>query len=197
MNTNEDVMHRSERNGFSPPDELPAIPHVDESMSTLEAAHRYAEAGLYLLPLRAGTKNPGNIVGGNWPDKSTRDIDAFLDWFTLSDLGLALHTGRSGIVVFDVDRPDRVPPVLKRELLRPDVPYQASDGTPGRGHYFFRVPPGKSFGTSAGRLSTEWGDVRGGNSVVVLCPSRHARAEEGAAYRWIMSGVPPLLPTTL
>lgn len=32
---------------------------------------------------------------------------------------------------------------------------------------------------------------------MVLCPSRHSRADEGAAYRWIRTGVPPMLSETL
>lgn len=178
------------------PDNI-VIPNVRETTTSREAAHQYAESGLYLVPIAARTKHPGSILGKGWPDKSSRDHTVLEQWFGREDRGIALHTGRSRLIVFDVDKPSLLPRGLKAELERAGAPFQASDRTPGKGHHIFRVPPGRTFGTSKGRFEGGWGDVRGGNSVIVLCPSVHARAYEGAQYRWIRTGAIPELPKSV
>lgn len=175
----------------------PSIPELARTSSVRDAAHQYAESGLYILPIVAGAKNPGSILGQGWPDKSSRDPAVLDTWFSAGNRGIALHTGRSGLVVFDVDKPHFLPRDLRAELQRSDAPFQASDDTPGKGHHIFTAPPGRSFGTSTGRFNDDWGDVRGGNSVIVLSPSLHARASEGAAYRWVKTGTIPVLPRVL
>lgn len=174
-----------------------AIPDVRESASLHEAAKEYAESGLYLVPIASRTKHPGSLLGKGWPDKSSRDHSVLEQWFGREDRGIALHTGRSGLIVFDVDRPDLLSREMKTEFEKANPPFQASDDTPGKGHHIFRVPLGRSFGTSVGRFNEGWGDVRSGNSVIVLSPSVHARADEGAEYRWVRTGSIPELPKRL
>src|SRR5215204_3920057 len=112
--------------------------------STLEAAQIYAKAGFYVGPLKAGTKNPGSVLGDNWHQKTTRDPRVIAAYWAGTDHGVFLHAGRSGAVVADVDNPDRLPELLRRAFRELTPPYQSTrPDTPGRGHYVFRQPSGR------------------------------------------------------
>jgi hypothetical protein len=43
-----------------------AIPELEDGATNLDAAMSYAAGGLYVLPVRRGTKDPGSVVGKNW-----------------------------------------------------------------------------------------------------------------------------------
>jgi hypothetical protein len=159
------------------------VPDLPADADTLTAALAYAAAGWYLLPTDPAIdiKSPGSVVGKRWQTKSSRDPKQIAAWFVGTDYGIALHCGRSGVVVFDVDYPDKVPPVLAKYLAtaafqstRPDVP--------GRGHYIFLSPPGRSIGNNPGKLGGAWGEVRGLNGVIIAAPTPHPA---GGEYRWV------------
>src|SRR5215216_664722 len=125
--------------------------------STLEAALIYAKAGFYVGPLKAGTKNPGSVLGDNWHQKTTRDPQVIVAMFAGTDHGVFLHVGRSDALVFDVDNPEQLPELLRRAFREVTPPYQSTrPDTPGRGHYVFRQPPGRDLGNSLGRLGNGW-----------------------------------------
>ena len=48
-----------------------------------------------------------------------------------------------------------------------------------------------SLGNGTGRLGGGWGEVRGLNGVIIAAPSRHA---DGGEYRWVRTGLVPVLP---
>ncbi len=48
------------------------IPVVDEGDDVCRAAFAYAAAGIYVLPIDPRTKNPGSVLGRDWPLKSSR-----------------------------------------------------------------------------------------------------------------------------
>lgn len=158
------------------------IPTITADMSLLDAALAYTAGGLYVLPTDPAVdiKHPGSVVGSRWQHKSSRDPKQIAAWFAGTDYGIALHCGRSGVVVFDVDDPDKVPPVLAKHLA--SVPYQSTrPDTPGRGHYIFLQPHGRTIGNSTGRLGGGWGEVRGLNGVIIAEPTPHPG---GGLYRW-------------
>jgi hypothetical protein len=83
-------------------------------------------------------------------------------------------------VVFDVDRPDKLPETLRKHLAA--APFQSTrPDVPGRGHYLFLQPPGRTIGNGTGKLGGDWGEVRGLNGVIIAEPSVHAESGE---YRW-------------
>jgi len=169
------------------------IPAVDIDANNLGAAMDYAAAGFYVLPVRDGTKDAGSVVGKRWQDKSSRDPQQIAAWFAGSDHGIALHVGRSGAVVFDVDHSDKLPAVLAEHLDA--APYQSTrPETPARGHYVFAQPPGRTIGNSVGRLGGGWGEVRGLNGVIIAANTRHP---DGGEYRWLRVGVVRVLPGEL
>lgn len=169
------------------------VPNLDPDTDVLTAALAYANAGFYILPARRGTKDPGSVVGKGWQRQSSRDPKQIVAWLAGTDHGIALHCGRSGAVVFDVDDPDKMPDVLRRNIT--SAPHQSSrPDVPGRGHYVFAQPPGRTIGNGTGRLGGAWGEVRGLNGVIIAAPSPHG---EGGHYQWVRAGEIPALPVEL
>lgn len=167
-----------------------SITAPEAGADTLSAALCYAAAGLHVLPAKRGTKNPGSVEGKGWPYKSSTDPKQIAAWFTGTDHDIALHCGGSGLVVLDVDNPDRVPEWLWEHLDA--APYQSSrPDSPRRGHYLFAMPPGRILGNSTGQLGDGWGEIRGTNGVIIAEPSHHAN---GGRYRWERTGPAPALP---
>lgn len=171
------------------------IPDIADDDDVLTVALALAKAGWYVGPLERGTKNPGSILGKGWPHMTSRDPKVITSWFagTMQGMGLFLHVGRSGALVLDVDHPEALPEILA-PMLEPDMrrPYQSTRADcPGRGHYLFLQPEGRSIGNGTGRLGKEWGDVRGLNGVIVVAPTPHP---DGGEYRWRKTGPLGFLP---
>jgi P4 family phage/plasmid primase-like protien len=172
------------------------IPDITEDMDNLAAALAYAEAGWFVLPVKAGTKHPGSIVGDKWPSLSSRDPKTIAAQFAGTDHGIALHCGRSGALVLDVDNPDNVPDEVLL-VMHSDGPYQSTRADePDRGHYLLLNDTGRRIGNSLGKLATpnKWGEVRGANGVIIAEPTVHP---EGGQYRWVRTGPVPSIPDYL
>jgi hypothetical protein len=167
------------------------VPDIAPDTDNLTAALAWANARWYVLPVdRRDPKNPGSVVGKHWQRQSSRDPKTITAWFAGTSHGIALHCGRSGAVVLDIDHPDKLPDVLRAHLG--SAPYQSTrPDQPGRGHYIFAQPPGRTIGNSTGRLGGDWGQIRGLNGVVIACPSHHG---EGGEYRLERTGPVPVLP---
>lgn len=169
------------------------IPVITDEMDNLTAALEYVKAGWYVLPTdpRKDGKDPGSVVGGRWPAKSSRDPKQITAWFAGTDYGVALHCGRSGAVVLDVDDPENVPDEVAL-VMESGGPYQSTrKDQPTRGHYLVYNNTGRRIGNGLGKLATtpKWGEVRGANGVIIAAPSAHT---EGGHYRWERTG--PVLP---
>jgi hypothetical protein len=173
-----------------------SVPDV-AGMDTLTAALAYAKAGWYLLPVRHGTKKPGSVVGDEWHRQSSRDPQVITVWLAGTSHGIALHAGRSGAVGLDVDNIGGLtscPPLVDALAAHVRAGHPVQSTGPGRGHYVFTVPPGRSLGNGKGRLTGPWGEVRGRNGVILAAPSPHP---EGRRYEWLAAGPVPELPPAL
>ncbi|AIM50400.1 DNA primase/polymerase [Mycobacterium phage Omnicron] len=166
------------------------IPDIPPDGDTLTAALAYAAAGWYVIPIKRGTKHPGSILGRSWQRQSTRDTDQIVAWWAGTDNGIALHCGRSGAVVLDIDNPDKIPDVIRQHGGQPPAQLTRPD-TPDRKHLVYQVPAGRQLGNGNGQLGGAWGEVRGQNGVIVVAPSYHP---EGGEYRWLTTGPVPVLP---
>ena len=175
-----------------------SILRIEPDTSTITAALAYAAAGWYVLPVRpTDKKHPGSRVGKQWQTKSSRDPEELVAWFAGTDDLIALHVGRSGAVVFDVDAVDKLPEPLAF-LPNSTGPYQSTrTDEPGRGHYPFLMPHGRSLGNSKRGLPGGWGEVRGKNGVIIVAPSEHESAAKGARYAWLRTGPLTDLPEAL
>lgn len=167
-----------------------SIPDVT-GLSPLKAALAYAAGGGYVLPVKAG-KHPGSIVGTGWPQKSSRERAQIRQWWTEHpDAGIALHTGRSSLTACDLDV-DVIPDELA--WLKGGL-FQATRGKRGaRGHYLFTSAETFTSGALRTADGTQVGEIRSGNTVIMVAPSPHPRATEGGEYRWITTGTVPDLP---
>ena len=124
----------------------PCIPELPPDVDKLTAALAYADAGLYVLPVGRGTKNPGSVVGKQWQVEVQPRPEVIAAWFAGTDHGIAMHCGRSGAVVFDVDKPELLPDAGRRPRT---APYQSTrPDVPGRGHYVFAMPSGRTIGNA-------------------------------------------------
>lgn len=174
-----------------------SIPRNLNELSIVKAALAYAECGWYVVPVKDGTKHPGSVLGSRWQDQSTRDEKEIRTLFNLPNVSIALHAGKSGALIIDVDNSHCLPEFLRLEILREDVPFQSTRmfGDKLRGHYFFRLPMGMSFGNGLGSIPSGWGDIRCHNGVVMASPSVHP--EQYGLYKWQRTGAMPLLPTSI
>ncbi|SRX95097.1 hypothetical protein MSP7336_03361 [Mycobacterium shimoidei] len=195
------------------PDDAPAenptrsaglcVPDV-AGLSLMDAALAYAEAGWYVLPTDPGdVKNPGSVVGGKWHELSSRDPDTIRRWWADSpNYGIALHCGRSGALVFDLDANsvDMIRVYGRGDIADALARAGAVQGTRregDRGHYIFAMPPDKQFGNGAGTF-TVWGEVRGKNGVIIAAPTPHPNAEtKGGCYSQRKTGSVGPLPEVL
>lgn len=178
------------------PQDTPAIPDVT-GLSVLAAALAYAEAGLYVGPLRHRSKHPGSVLGPAWDSKTSRDPAVVRRWFPEgTDRGVFLHCGRSGLVVFDVDTPANLHELVAFAVDECQPPWQNTrPAHPDRRHYVFALPQGQMLGNGTGELGSGWGEVRGRNGVVVVAPSEHE--DPDGLYAWGHVGPVPVLPEYL
>lgn len=183
-----------------PPVRRLSIPDLPDDCTPRAAALAYARCGWYVVPSRPDDlKNPGSILGKRWPSLSTREPEVIRRyWPSGCARGVEFHVGRSGAVVFDVDHPHALPRVLRKAVAATAPPFQSTrTNEPGKGHYVFAVPPGRSFGNSTGGLGDGWGEVRGRNGVILVEPSAHPDAEHGGDYWWEAVGEVPVLPASV
>lgn len=172
------------------------VPALAADTDTLTAALAYANAGWYVVPIKRGTKHPGSVLGKGWHTKSSRDPHQVADWFIGNDHGIALHVGRSGGVVLDIDHPDKVPPVVRQAIVGTNPPWQNTrPADPERGHVLFLQPTDRVVGNGNGNLGKAWGEVRGLNGVIVVAPSTHP--DDGGRYTWQRTGPVPAIPREL
>jgi hypothetical protein len=169
-------------------DEMQASPHsVTPTPDILDAALRYAAAGIHVFPVRVtigpdGKKDAQPIA--SWREASTVAEATIRAWFgpggSWADASLAIDCGRSGLVVLDFDGADGI---AEGEKLVADTGLSATfrTVTPGGGqHWVYRERPGRAIGNSASKLAPNV-DVRGLGGFIFAPPSTDTRG----AYRWL------------
>lgn len=181
--------------------QTPTSLHVPDvsGMDTLTAALAYAAAGWYIAPTNPNhanprqRKNPGVVLGEGWDEKTSRDPRQISAWYAGADYGIALHAGRSGAVIFDVDEPVPGPELdlLIRELDAAGAPYQRTDKAGRRLHYAVRQPAGFAAGNGAKNVGVRKVDVRGKNGVIVVYPTPRP-GEDDREYMWLRTGPVPV-----
>lgn len=157
-----------------------------------DAAQAWVKAGFYVLPIKAGTKNAGSLLGSGWPQRSSRDLEQVRSWWsTWPDAGIAVHTGRSGVVVADLDV-DVLPADLA-PLRRAAVQLTRANTSSKRGHYIFASKATFVAGALRNDQGIKVGEIRSGNTVIVAAPTPHAN---GGLYRPVkaLQAVPELTP---
>ena len=143
-------------------------------------ALRLAELGWHLCPMEAGTKNPGSILGKDWPAKCTNNPDVIASWQQGCNVGVLLGS-RSGLIdlEFDSETGEQLIESWLEDCGNPPTPsYRSAKSV----HRLFQWEEKFSFEKKAfGRLGVEF---RFGNDAAqsVIPPSVH---ESGVVYQWL------------
>ncbi len=144
-------------------------------MSALrEDALRYAEMGYPVFPCIPGQKAPLTKHGFHDATMDVEQIDAWWSEHPQANIATPTH----GLVVVDVDGADNPWPGAPERLA--DLQRGAVSNTPRGGrHFIFRRPPGKSWGSTAGRIAPKV-DTRCNGGYILVPPS----VVEGKQYQW-------------
>ena len=138
-------------------------------------ALQLANLGWHLCPMTSGTKNPGSILGNDWPSKCTNDPEHITKWPAGCNVGVLLGS-RSGLIdlEFDSETGEQLIESWLEDCGNPPTPsYRSAKSV----HRLFRWEEKFSLEKKAfGRLGVEF---RFGNDAAqsVIPPSVH---ESGA-----------------
>ena len=152
--------------------------------STLEYAHSYARAGIYVFPLYVKQGKDGKkdvrpaVLWRQASSISGADIEA---WWGPGGghtaAGIGIDCGRSELVVVDCDGPEGIE---NWAALKPLGTYTAS--TPGGGqHWFYRAHPDHLIGNDQDGKVAPHVDIRGIGGLVIAAPTTDWRGQ----YAWI------------
>lgn len=188
--------------------------HRGEVPATLgrrgHAALAAARAGLFVFPVRVGAKVP---AVKDWEAAATRDPAQIIRWWAHRPYNLGVATGKSGLVVIDLDhgRGETAPEPFTgcrdgREVLAqlareagqpaPWATYAVTTPTGGGLHLYFRAPAGSTYRNSAGRLGWHV-DVRAHGGYVVAATSTRPEGTYQAVNRQAIAALPGWLAAHL
>jgi hypothetical protein len=141
-----------------------------------------ASLGWFLCPMEAGTKNPGSILGKDWPSKCTNDPETIATWAPGCNIGVLLGS-KSGLIdlEFDNDQGEMIVESWMEDCGHPRTPtYRSAKSV----HRLFRWEDRFELeGAKFGMMGVEF---RFGQNAAqsVIPPSVH---ESGVQYEWIIS----------
>lgn len=115
-----------------------------QTQSVLDRALSLARQGFAVFPVNH-QKKP--IAGPGWPDYSTTDPETIATWWSLDypDAMIAVHCGKSDLVVLDLDRHNEdADGFISMELAWLGIPpsFEYSTATNGGRHIWLRAPRG-------------------------------------------------------
>lgn len=120
--------------------------------------------GCYLFPIKRHRKLPK----GMWSQISTNDLETVLGWLN-SKLNIGIDTGKSGLLVIDLDPKDETADEMQDflEMMYEKMPHTFTIETPSGGrHFYFKNPEGSGLGNTQGALLPHV-DTRGIGGYVV------------------------------
>lgn len=151
----------------------------EESMDSIaHEALRCTARGWFVFPVQGSSGKRGDdakrpIKGLRWSQESTIDDQQVAFWFSGTNYGIGVDLAPSGLLVVDVDHPDKFD--LDPALLAGAWIYR---GNPDRMSYLFSVPDGRT----VPQAKHPWGEVKAAGGYVVLPPSFHP---VGGTYEWL------------
>lgn len=157
---------------------MPPEPKPDK----LAAAIGYVRRGWAVLPCRPGGKEP--LTRHGLYDATTDPQTVTRWWHRWPEANIAIHLGRSRLIVLDVDGEAGWESLRALERKYGELPTTVAALTGRGGHFYFRCPPGFD---GNGRIIGEGLELRTGTAYVIAPPSRHPN---GKQYVWEASGHP-------
>jgi replicative DNA helicase len=158
------------------------------NISIESAAVKYADRGLHVFPVSGRTKRPMTDNG---------HLDASADPFVVAEMfrqpvetspgavGIGVHVGPSGLVLFDPDS-DAAEAALRKRVGDKALSLGRVVLTSRGRHYYYRAPEGVSLNGVERFCGIENLDVRSGSSYGILPPSPHP---SGKVYRFADYGM--------
>jgi hypothetical protein len=157
-----------------------------------EAALRYVQQGIYVFPARVTIDTDGRKIVApiaNWRNASTTDPSVIASWWgpggSWVGSSICIDTGRSGLVVVDIDQGADVGSVLEALGAHPVVASTPSGGL----HVYYRANPSRPLRNTTSKLA-EHVDTRADGGFVFAPPSVDARG----AYAWRTGGIADIPP---
>lgn len=143
-----------------------------------------AEQGVFVFPLAAGQKNPGDLGikwSKTWVEKKRNPWPQLASAYDFETEGLWMATGRISMrVVLDIDKPEAGE--YWRERIGAEIYDKALRCTTGKGHHLhFRIRPDDDRPWDSHSDNDLGYDFRGDGGGVVIPPSVHA---SGRVYEW-------------
>lgn len=177
---------------LSVPFQLSDLPSAPNRALALDLAR----AGLAIFPVRgagADAKKPCPTV--RWGDDATTDARAIESWWRRwPDAMPAIHLGRSGLLVVDLDRHEGGADGLAAwDDVNPGVVAPAVDTPSGGRHIYFRQPQGRAHGNREGLLKGRGINIRGDGGYVVAPGA--LRADGEGVYQPVPAGAIIAAPT--
>ncbi|WP_051228767.1 bifunctional DNA primase/polymerase [Pleomorphomonas oryzae] len=148
-----------------------------------------ARAGLSVFPVRgAGPDAKKPCPSVRWGEDATTDVKAIDGWWRRwPDAMPAIHLGRSGLLVVDLDRHDGGEDGIKAwDEVNRGVEAPAVDTPSGGRHIYFRQPEGRAHGNREGLLKGRGINIRGLGGYVVAPGA--LRADGEGAYQPVPAG---------
>lgn len=169
---------------------------------TLDTALQYAERGWYVFPVRvtrlaSGKKSVSPIA--SWPERSTIDPIMIMNWFEgeWADAQVAVDTGKSGLVVVDLDVSNGKNGLEVWKALGIGASSYVVTTPTGGIHLYYRADPARPIGNdSLGKKIGEGVDIRGVGGFVFAPPSTDGQgqwATHGASDWQTIPAVPEVV----
>lgn len=140
-----------------------------------------ARAGLSIFPVRSSgpdAKKPCPFI--RWGDDATTNARSIEDWWRRwPDAMPAIHLGRSGLLVVDLDRHEGGADGVTawEDISLGTVEAPEVDTPSGGRHIYFRQPAGRSHGNREGKLKGRGINIRGDGGYVVAPGAMRADGE--------------------
>ena len=143
-------------------------------MTLLQTAQRYAKLGYPIFPCAPGKKTP--LTPNGFKDATTDATQIDRWWTAHPNANVAMAT--AGLIVIDIDGADNPWP---EDAEKAESLHQSPTSLTPRGgrHHIYRVPDGKAWRNTTGKLAPRV-DTRADGGYIVLPPS----AVGGKPYRW-------------
>lgn len=157
---------------------------MNGEMSVETAAAKWAIIGLYVFPYVARAKVPfadshGHLDASDDPEEVVRLFRHYTGT-TGQDAGIGVHTGPSGLILFDADSV-AADDAIRRRAGKAAIDTAVVADTSRGCHYWYRAPEGIPLGPITGLCGIPNLDIRAGSSFGILPPSPRPN---GGVYRF-------------
>jgi hypothetical protein len=136
-------------------------------MSNLDTALSLARAGFYVFPMAADGRF---LKGFGWDRGASRSVKQIREWWASNPRQrIGIHTGRSGLVVVDLDRKNGKDGVASLQKAGLDLPrtFRYTSRSGNGEHHIYRAPEGEQLTIDRDLNGMPGVDIRSGIGLIV------------------------------